>query len=256
MPNVYTKILKYFQRCWWHHCALLGVITGETQGMNQTMNATPGPLHICHLMWRNGHQGTVNIKTSYKEMKTGVQESSLMDVAWCESVVQHDCNIVTRYWPLIGREWSRDLDTGHWLADTTCNIVTLYQGHHSGHQLGRGLPTSNMDISYRLQPGQGSGHRRSLNPPHLLSAMWPTLSLDPAVYYSVCFDDLVIDWVQQNIEALKSNGKQLVSSLMTDCVWLFVWEPGDTESAGTNILLNKLFRAENSKFSVRNCQVF
>ena len=78
--------------------------TGETQGMNQTMNATPGPLHICHLMWRNGHQGTVNIKTSYKEMKTGVRESSLMDVAWCESVVQHDCNIVTRYWPLIGRE--------------------------------------------------------------------------------------------------------------------------------------------------------
>ena len=86
--------------------------------------------------------------------------------------------------------------------------------------------------------------------------MWPMLSLDPAGYYSVCFDDLVIDWVQQNIEALKSNGKQLVSSLMTDCVWLFVWEPGDTESAGTNILLNKLFRAENSKFSVRNCQVF
>ena len=59
------------------------------------------------------------------------------------------------------------------------------------------------------------------------------LSLIPAVYCSVCFDDLVIVWESKlaNIEALKSNGKQLVSSLMTDCVWLFVWEPGDTESS-------------------------
>lgn len=67
------------------------------------------------------------------------------------------------------------------------------------------------------------------------------LSLIPAVYCSVCFDDLVIVWESKlaNIEALKSNGKQLASMSMMDDVWglsvskLFVWDPGDSWSVIT-----------------------
>ena len=76
---------------------------------------------------------------------------------------------------------------------------------------------------------------------HCLSAMTTMLSLIPAVYCSVCFDDLVIvrESKLANIEALKSNGKQLASMSMMDDVWelsvskLFVWDPGDSWSVIT-----------------------
>ena len=134
MCKMYTKIqdTKLTPHSWWHHWALLAVITQGHMRMARVMMASPGPLHICQLAraekWSSGssyHQNT----TSYKEMKTGVHDcywgvvSSLMDVARCEILVWADMT-----WGNIG----------------AIDQVTSW---------GQGLPPSNVDILQVWYPG-------------------------------------------------------------------------------------------------------
>ena len=230
MCKMFTKILKYSAHCiigdcWWHHWALLAVITGHRRRGGEWIgrwwphqdhqhHQTSGPVR------RNGHQGTVIIKIQphtkkWKQVSaaTGGVIASLMDVARCEILV-----------------WA-DMRWGNIVAGAIDQVTSW----------GQGLLSSNMDI---LQEFSIQVTTSGVQVYHIFIFSLTVCHDNNAFPGPCCLLFSLFWWFSRwewesklaNIEALKSNGKQLASMWMMDDVWglsasmLFCLGPGDSWS--------------------------